>query len=152
MADILGILIVAGLFLLVIAPAFLNLFRKERKHMEISGGVVNYDIMLREFWYHSEKDIPEILKILSVPGIYADHRYQFDREEMVLSLTNTLLGDTTKYIVLLNPKEKGTDIQLYRKEGLHRTNKVGVDLVFYENFFCQAILDAKPIPFSKRKM
>ena len=144
-----GVLIVAGLFLAVLIPVYADLFRKLNRHAEFSGNVVNYDITFREFWYFTEKSIPEILEILSVPGTYEDHTYRFDRENMELSLTSVLLGDTTRYIVLLSPRDNGTQFQLYRKEGLHRSKKVGVDLVFYENFFCGAVLDAKPIPWRK---
>ena len=152
MQEFVGILVVAGMFLAVLAPAFWNLFRKERGHWELTGNVVNYDLTLREFWYRSEKNIAEILEILSVPGTYEDHTYQFDRKEMVLSLSSILLEDTTRYIVLLFPQESGTQIQLYRTEGMHRTNKVGVDLVFFENFFCKAVLCADPIPLPKKKL
>ena len=147
-----GRLIVAMLFVLVLLPAFRDLLRKEKKHMEISGGVVNYDITFREFWYVSEKPAAEILEILSSPGTYEGHTYRFARDTMVLSLTSTLLGDTTKYILVLYPQETGTQICLYRKEGNHRTNKVGIDLVFFENLFCKEILYAIPIPYGKRKV
>ena len=149
MEKAVGVLIVAGLFLLVLIPSYADLFRKLKKHTELSDNIVNYDFTYREFWFYSEKSIPEILDILAVPGTCEDHTYRFDRENMELSLTSILLGDTTRYIVILMSREGGTQIQLYRKEGMHRTNKVGVNLVFFENFFCKAVLDAKPIPRRK---
>lgn len=146
-----GTLIVAGMFVLVLAPAFWNLLQRKRRHAKITDGTVNHDHAFREFWYDSQKPVDEILAILSESGTCEEHTYRFDRETMVLSLSDNFKGDTTRYIVLLSPRADGTRIQLYRKEGLHRTSRAGLELISYENIFCKEILGAEPIPCENKR-
>ena len=146
-----GVLIVAVMVTAVLLPAFLESFRNLGEHQRMLGNIVNHDPLQREFWYSSPKKVWEILRILEKSGVYEEYSYHFDRERMTLILQNVLTGYKAECVVFLEERDNGTRIRLYWTYSRLEGQKMGTEIIFYENFFCRDVLEACPIPYDKTK-
>lgn len=147
-----GILIVAVMVIVVLLPAFADSFRNLGEHQRMLGNVVNHDPLQREFWYYSPKNVWEILEILERPDVHEEYSYRFDREKMMLTLQHVLTGHKAECIVFLEESGTGTRIRLYWTYSRLEGQRMGTDIIFYENFFCRDILQACPVPYDKTEV
>ena len=147
-----GVLIVAMMVFVVLLPAFVDSFRNLGEHRRMLGGIVNHDPLQREFWYSSPRTVWEILGILEKPGVYEEYSYHFDREKMTLTLQRALTGHKAECIVFLEERGSGTRIRLYWTYSRLEGQKMGTEIIFYENFFCRDVLEACPIPYDKTEV